>query len=458
MFMSKFTHWLRHIWKKLGSVRFALFLFLVLAVGCVVGTLVPQGLSEQEAFARYGPRTAFWLNVLQITDLYHSLWFKALLVLLSLNLTACSLQRLPKTMALLRDRDEFLDPGKLTKYTLHWVGDVPVNFSKARGLLEGVLHQAFGHVQHLHAPADTLALVAEKGRRSRYMVYVVHMSVLWIFFGALIGSFSGFKGIMNVEEGETTNEVFVPRRRAMIALPFQVRCNDFDVSFYENGMPKEFRSDVTILEDGVPVLQGSVRVNDPLRYRGVTFYQASYGETLKQAHVVFSKADQGERFELDLPFGDARPFGPTDRKVQLVDYTENFSGFGPAVAIATWKEGEQPSGSWILMNHPDFHGNRIQGYHVTVSQAERAYYTGLQVKRDPGVPIVISGFVALLVGLLITFYVPHKRVYLWAQKSNPGTTVVAAAWSNKKTLAFEKEFQHFCDRLAEALDCRKEGK
>lgn len=446
------------IWKKLGSLRFALFLFLVLAVGCLIGTLVPQGLSEREVFSRYGPKTARWLTALQITDLYHSLGFRALLVFLGINLTACSLQRLPKTMALLRDRDEFLDPAKLTKYTLHKVMDVPTEFSKFRLISEGVLRSALGHLQHLHAPADTLALVAEKGRWSRYMVYVIHLSVLWIFFGALMGSLYGFKGVMNILEGETTDQIFIPRQRTMAALPFSVRCNDFDVSFYENGIPKEFRSEVTILENDTPVLEASIRVNDPVTYRGVTLYQASYGAVLKKARVAFTKSEESERFELELPFGEALPFGGTDRKVQMVDFTEDFSGFGPAVAIATWKEGEQPSGSWILMKHPDFHGNRIQGYHVTVMDTEQGFYTGLQVKRDPGVPVVLAGFVLLLIALLSTFYVPHKKFYVWAQKSNPGTTLVAAAWSNKKSLAFEKEFQHLCDRLADALGRRTEGK
>ncbi|MEJ5364170.1 MAG: cytochrome c biogenesis protein ResB [Desulfosoma sp.] len=456
--MKDFHERVLWLWKKLGSLRFALFLFIILAVGCIIGTLVPQGLSEREIFSRYGPRTARWLVTLQITDLYHSLGFRALLVLLGVNLIACTLQRLPKTMALLRDRDEFLDPAKLTKYALHRVMDVPLEFSKVRSLSEGLLRNAFGQVQHLHAPADTLSLVVEKGRWSRYMVYIIHLSVLWIFVGALAGSLYGFKGVMNLVEGETSNEVFIPRKRAMIALPFQVRCNDFHVSFYENGTPKEFRSDVTILENDLPALHASIRVNDPISYHGVTFYQASYGAVLKKARAAFAKGEGGERFELELPFGEALPFGSTDLKVQVVDFTEDFSGFGPAVAIATWKEGEQPTGSWILMNHPDFHGNRIQGYHVTVLETERGYYTGLQVKRDPGVPVVLTGFVILLVGLFTTFYVPHKKFYFWAQKSNPGTTVVVAAWSNKKSLAFEKEFQHLCDRLADAWDRRNEEK
>ncbi len=212
------------------------------------------------------------------------------MVLLGVNLIACTLQRLPKTMALLRDRDEFLDPAKLTKYALHRVMDVPLEFSKVRSLSEGLLRNAFGQVQHLHAPADTLSLVVEKGRWSRYMVYIIHLSVLWIFVGALAGSLYGFKGVMNLVEGETSNEVFIPRKRAMIALPFQVRCNDFHVSFYENGMPKEFRSDVTILENDLPALHASIRVNDPISYHGVTFYQASYGAVLKKARAPLPKA------------------------------------------------------------------------------------------------------------------------------------------------------------------------
>ncbi|WP_084056451.1 cytochrome c biogenesis protein ResB [Desulfacinum hydrothermale] len=445
-------------WRRLGSLRLTLFLFFILTIGCVVGTLFPQGVGQRELLSQFSPRIVRWILALQLHDLYHSPWFQALLGLLSINLIVCTIQRFPKTVALLQHREEFLDPRKLSKFSLSRSFTVCGDLARVRQHAERVVRDAVGSPRHLHAPQDSFALLAESGRWTRYMVYVVHVSVLIIFFGALLGSLYGFKGMMNVVEGETNNRVSLFREHKQVVLPFQVRCDDFDVSFYDTGAPKEFRSDLAILEDGREVLHRSIRVNDPLTYKGVTFYQASYGAILKTAKVQFTDKEGGTSFAMDLSFRAPVPFGDTGRLVELVDFAEDFNGFGKAVAIVTYKEGEQPKGSWILVDRPHFHGNRVAGYAVQVLDLNQAHYTGLQVKRDPGVTIVITGFILLLIGLVTTFYTQHRKIYVWAQASNPGTTVILAARTTKKSLAFEKEFQHLCERVR-ALDAtaRKES-
>ncbi|SHF52651.1 cytochrome c biogenesis protein [Desulfacinum infernum DSM 9756] len=446
------------LWQKLGSLRFTLLLFFILTFGCVLGTLFPQGVGERQLLSQFSPSTVKWITTLQLHDLYHSLWFQALLGLLSLNLIVCTLQRLPKTVALLQHREEFLDPRKLSKFSLSCTLRVPSGLPHARQAVEQVVRSKVGPLNQLHAPQDSFAFVVERGRWTRYMVYVVHLSVLIIFFGALLGSLFGFKGMMNVAEGETNNRVFLSRGHRQVVLPFQVRCDDFHVSYYDTGAPEEFRSDLVILEDGREVLRRSIRVNDPLTYKGVTFYQASYGAILKEAKVQFTDKESGETITLDLAFREPVPFADSGRMMELVDFAEDLSGFGKAVAVVTYREGEQPKGSWILVERPDFHGNRVDRYAVKVLDLNQAHYTGLQVKRDPGVVIVITGFILLLAGLLTTFYTQHRKIFIWAQATNPGTTLILAARSSKKSLAFEREFQHLCERIREHLtNPRKES-
>jgi cytochrome c biogenesis protein len=292
------------------------------------------------------------------------------------------------------------------------------------------------------------------------MVYMVHLSVLLILFGALLGSIFGYKGFMNLSEGESSAEVVLYQGDHAVMLPFEVRCDKFTVSFYDNGMPKEYRSDLSIVERGKEVYKQAVLVNDPMTFDGVTFYQASYGTTLKQADVEFQDRDKGKTFKLTLPFKQTVSIPESRDKVQIFDYRENMGRMGAAMVMVLFREGEDPQGSWILVDKPDFHGNRVQNYQIKVLRTEKSNYTGLQVKRDPGVWVVWFGFMAMLVGIGMTFCLSHRRIWIWCGPSPaaPGSCkTLLAGRTSKNPLAFEREFNEICGRIEERLKSVKIG-
>ena len=102
------------------------------------------------------------------------------------------------------------------------------------------------------------------------------MSILIIFIGAITGSIFGFKGYVNINEGERISAVPV-RQGQNKDLNFGIRCNSFNVDYYETGAPKDYRSDLSVIRDGKEVVRKTIRVNDPLSYEGITFYQSSFG-------------------------------------------------------------------------------------------------------------------------------------------------------------------------------------
>ncbi|MCG6535952.1 MAG: cytochrome c biogenesis protein ResB, partial [Syntrophales bacterium LBB04] len=273
--MQKKGFW-RGIYQKLASPKLTVVIFLVLAAASVVGTLMPQGLSEAEIQRHYGQRAIWFITTFGLNDLYHTGWFRLLLLILSVNLVVCTIERLPRTLKVYRRREEQVDPENLAKFSLtcQFTSNLPQDETEAR--LIRIISEDFGALQRLDG-ADHVAGIAEKGRWSPLMVYVVHLSVLLVLCGALIGSIFGFKGFMNILEGEAVSEVTLEGSDRGLNLPFQVRCDKFDVSYYDNGMPREFRSDLTLIRDGQEVLKRELRVNDPLTYDGVTFYQSSYG-------------------------------------------------------------------------------------------------------------------------------------------------------------------------------------
>jgi cytochrome c biogenesis protein len=222
------------------------------------------------------------------------------------------------------------------------------------------------------------------------------------------------------------------------------------VSFYDNGAPKEYRSDLTIIDKGREVVNQSILVNDPLDYEGITFYQASYGTILKHVEVELENRETGTSQRITLPFREVVPIPGTQDEIEVMQFQEKFSGFGQAAAIVLLKEGQQPTGSWILIDMPDFHGNRIQNYRIKVLNAEKTQYTGLQVKQDPGVWFVYIGFTAMLIGIAMTFYTSHRKLWVWASPGKKGqnsTKVIIAGKTNKNSLAFEQEFNQLCARL-----------
>lgn len=458
--MEEKSGFLRSFYRTLASLKLTVAIFLILAAASLLGTLLPQGLTPMELQRHYGPNLTQFINVLGLGDLYHTSWFRLLLFLLCLNLVVCTIERLPKTLKLVRRREDHISPEKLLKFSSSGEFSTKLSWEQLRARLTQVVSQDFAEVRILDQ-VESFSAVAEKGRWGPLMVYVVHVSVLVILLGALMGSILGFKGFMNLPEGETSKEVVLSDRNQTIELPFQVRCDEFEVSYYDTGMPKEFRSDLTIIDNGKEVLKQALRVNDPLTYRGVTFYQSSYGSTLKEAEVDFLDRQTGQTHHLVLALNQPAMLPGTTDRVEIMNYQEDLSRFGPAVAVVLTREGHsEPTGSWILIKVPEFHGNRIDKYQIKVMKTTVVDYTGLQVKEDPGVWMVWIGFSVMLTGIGLTYYVSHRKVWIWASPPTAGrhtSRVVIAGRATKNPLSFELEFNRLFEHLQTVLETDSKG-
>jgi cytochrome c biogenesis protein len=438
---------LHEVYHSFASLKLTIFIFLTLAVFSLVGTLMPQGLNDADVQSQFSPGVASWIRMLGLNDVYHTGWFRFLLLLLCVNLIICSIERLPKTVRLLRHREEHLDPQKLLKFSCSNRITTKLPMNEARERITRIVSESFAPLKTMDNPGAFSAF-AEKGRWSPLMVYVTHASVLLIILGALIGSLWGFKGFMNIPTGDTSAMVQLYSGQRTVALPFQVRCDKFDVSFYDTGAPKEYRSDLTLLKQDNEILKRSIRVNDPLTYDGISIYQASYGSILKQAEAELKDQETGKTYNLTLPYGKPVPIPGTNEMVEAVSYQQDLSRFGPAVGMELLKEGGgDPEGAWILVKVPGFHGNRLGNYHVQVTGTELGQYTGLQVKKDPGVWLVYLGFIVMVLGVGMTFYSSHRRIWIIATPGKSSTQIVIAGRSNKNQYAFEHDFKNLTERL-----------
>lgn len=401
------------------SIRLTIGLLIAIAAVAIVGTLIPQGGVSEEFARKWGPGLVSVFNALQLFDLYHSIWFFLLMGLLAANLTACSWARFPATMKLL-GKAEAVPPASLFKDPL-LAGTIKIDGGP--GELSRKVESVLGGLRFRKIRKSDDIIYGEKGAFSHFGVYFIHFSVIVIIAGAVIGSLLGFDGFANIPVGGSADRVILKNGKGMHNLGFSIRCDDFKAEFYDNGAPKEFRSEISVLKDGAPVLSGPLTVNNPIEYEGVRIFQASYGEDASEAvikvkHPSGSKvvtARPGESFELP---GNINP-------AYVMRIESDLMRMGPAVKLSV----DSPSGEvqlWVFqkiegirMSHPDifevapmFNPGRLKPYQFSLEDIKTRQFTGLQVNSDPGLPLVAAGAVIMIFGFLVVYLFSRRQVWV----------------------------------------------
>ncbi len=435
------------IYRGFGSAKLAIFLFFTLAVMSIVGTVVLQGLSPEQYQSIYRPGVYAILDFFDIFDLFHSWWFTMLIGLLAVNLMVCTIIQLRRIYRVyLSPKGGINDDAifRSTQFNAFFQSDR--GFSEIEGQTRILLKSLIGRPSSIVGDGSSY-LFAEKGKYSRLGVVFVHVSVLFILAGGLIAAIWGFDGTMKVVEGETSNRVYLSGGKHVLGLGFDVRCDDFTVDFYAGGVPKEYRSDISILERGRKPLSASLRVNHPLRYRGLKFYQATYGLAPKSYMLVDvknRKTDEGELLKMRMM--EKTPLPGADTHIAVGEFKPDYQGRGPAVLGVLFEKGKPHRMFWIFQ---DGAGNAsAEGdFTFTLKDFKRYYYTGLRVSKNPGMPFVWGGFLLVLIGFILNLFFAHERVWVRIREAGKGTEISIAASSSKRSEVLEKKLQKLSRKL-----------
>ncbi|GFO60281.1 cytochrome c biogenesis protein ResB [Geomonas silvestris] len=437
-------------WDFFCSLKLAMALLLSLAITSIIGTVIPQGNLAPQYLESIGQTKFRLYQALGFFDMYHSWWFVLLLVALSVNLFACSFKRLPQIWKVMTNPTLTLDEG--LKKSLGNLTTLKVSGS-AEALTERVAALV---AAHFATPRTTekdgsFHLYAEKTPWCRLAVYAVHVSILVIFAGAIVGSLFGFKGYVTIPEGGSASSI-VLRNDTTRDLGFSVNCEKFSVSFYDTGAPKEFKSILTVTENGRPVAgleKVPVIVNSPLTYKGITFYQSSYGK-VGQHNFLVSTPEGGNPVQVTIPSEGAARL-PDGSEVHVLEATQDVGPFLPGkTGPAAQLEMHTPTGKTFRIvafgNYPELNREAVlrEGHPAfRYLGGTEGMYTGLQVNRDPGVAIVWLGCLLMVVGVYVAFFMSHRRVWVQVKDGE----VVLGGNANKNPAGFELAF----DRLVQQL-------
>jgi len=446
---------LHSLWDFFCSLKLTMFLLISLAVMSIIGTIVPQGAPAPEYLATISPAKFQVYKALGFFDMYHSWWFILLLYLLTVNLVACSIKRLPHIWKIISQPKLVMDSGLEQSLPNKASFKTNVRPELLKEKLATFLSSEFARPVLTDADG-AWHLFAQKTPWCRLSVYFVHLSVIIIFIGAMIGSLFGYKGFVNIPEGQSISKV-QSRTGKEIALGFALRCEQFSVALYKNGAPKEFKSILTVLENGKPVPDYTnirVIVNDPLSYKGITFYQSSYGNAGNYFFTV-SAPDGKNAIPVTLSSDETATL-PDGSTMHVIEATDDVSQFvpdlsGPAVQVEIHSPRGATENVIVYAKHPELNITYALEHRLGVvlqyRGGEKRMYTGLQVAKDPGVWIVWLGCALMVVGIYGAFLMSHRRIWIRLQDGH----VTMGGNASKNQASFEQYFELLAKKLKKQL-------
>lgn len=454
------------LWSFFSSTQLAIVLLILIALFSAVGTIVPQREAAADLAHHMQPGLFSFLQRMQIFDLYHSIWFFLLTGLLSLNLIVCSLDRLPMAWRRFRQRpkpkneDVFTDSPKENSFS------TTADFSKATSIAAAFLQKKYSGFQQESAE-NSRYFYADKGRFSIFGVFIVHLSILIMVAGAVLGSLFGLKGHVNIVEGETVSEVSLRNGQRSLSLPFSVRCDKFTVEFYENGAPKTYSSDLTFLRNNTVIYTGKLLVNHPIKLEGYRFYQSSYGSAGEgKAHLEVFKGGK-KSIKKTVTIDDVFDLPGGEGNVHVLRIEEDLMKMGPAVKLAVrGAKSREETVFWvfhqiekikemnpaIISQIPMLDPGLFDPYFFVLNSLEEKYFTGLQVSRDPATPVVAGGAALLICGLVLILFSYYRQVWIRVDQEKEQVSIHVAGLSNKNKAGLKEEISSLIGELRETLE------
>jgi cytochrome c biogenesis protein len=421
----------------ISDLRLAIVLLLVIAIASGVGTAIPQRETAEFYHRLYDPQP--WLGLLpgegvlalQLDHIYSSGWFLGLLAWLALALLLCSWRRQwPALRASLRWID-YRKPRQLSKLSLaeSLATDQPAaSLEKLGQLLEGKGWQ-------IRRQGDRLA--ARKGLLGKVGPLLVHAGMVVLMLGAAWGAVAGQRAEQYLAPGRSL-ELMDSRGSSKLTLAL----DNFSIQRDPSGRPEQFTSQLRILEgdgsSGSLLKQAQISVNHPLRFQGVTLYQADWA-------LAAISLQLGRSPLLQLPL---QSFPQLGEQVWGLVLPTRPDGSEPVLLSLGSEQGPVEvygaDGSPLGQISPGGEALEVKGLPIRVASVLPA--SGILLKRDPGVPLVYAGFAIALAGGGLSLVATRQLWAIAEEGPGPGQLHVAGL-CNRNLTGFAAELPQLLSQL-----------
>src|SRR4028118_729549 len=429
----------RQVLPVIADLRLAIVLLLAIALFSISGTVIEQGQSLDFYKANYPEHPALFgfltwkvLLTIGLDHVYRTWWFLSILILFGTSLTACTFTRQFPALKAARRWKFYEEPRNFTKLALSAELET-VDLTSLEQLLQQKNYRIFREGEKVYA---------RKGIIGKIGPIIVHRSMLIILAGSMWGAMTGFLGQEIVASGQTFQVQNImdtgPWAGPQIPKDWSMRVNRFWIDYSPSGAIDQFYSDLSVLDKtGQEVDRKTIHVNEPLRYRGVTFYQADWAIAAVRVRLNKSPVLELPMALLDTQ-GKGRIWGawiPTkpDLSAGVSLLAKDLQG----TMLVYGTDGK------LLTTVRAGTAAEVNGVMLAIDEVVGA--TGLQIKADPGIPIVYTGFGLLMLSVLMS-YLSHSQI--WALET-AGKLYVGGR-TNRAQVSFEREVVKILDKLAES--------
>jgi cytochrome c biogenesis protein len=415
------------IFRLVADLRFSIFILLLISFFSIAGTIIEQDQAIETYKMNYpltNPVFGFltWDRILQfgLDHVYKTWWFYTLLFVFGLTLISCTfLQQLPSLK--IARRCQFF---RTTKQFYRLKISTIINDFSFNKILSKIKEEKYSIFQQKNI------VYCYKGLIGRIAPIVVHFSMILVLLGTIIGALFGFKAQEIVPKTENFHTQNIINNGQFTIIPnTSARINDFWITYTKNRTVSQFYSDISVLNNqGNEIDRKTISVNYPLVYKGVYYYQTDWNLIGLRFQTLTNEI-------IEYPLINILN---NKNKAWLTWIANNNSLNEGIVAIIDNLEGYCS----IYNETGNFLGNielnESMQFEQPITLFEIISSTGLQIKTDPGIPIIYSGFLFLMLSTLIS-YITYSQIWI-IQKNKK---LFIGGTTNRALFDFELEFFKF---------------
>ena len=304
-------------------MRFAIALLCLIAIASIIGTVLKQAEPYSNYIDQFGPFWAYIFNVFGLFNVYSSAWFLTIFAFLIVSTSLCLIRNTPKILADIRQWKDHVHENGLRAFShkAEWLSSQP----KEHLVSDSVeLIQKAGYRVCIKDNGATALIAARAGMSNKLGYIFAHLAIIIICLGGLLDSdlttrlqtlifqktplpFTqafpenisenhrlsannlAFRSFAFVPEGNQVGASVINMNDGALIqnLPFLLRLKKFHVGYYSTGMPKLFASDVVLTDRATgEQINATIKVNEPLTYKGITIYQSSFEDGGSQLQLT----------------------------------------------------------------------------------------------------------------------------------------------------------------------------
>ncbi len=416
---------------NISSLKFAISILLFIAFSSGIGTFIPQGMAAEEYLETYNSSPLFGfidghkILLLELDHIYKSIWFLTSLFLLCVSLASSSIR---KQIPTLKASLEWIDYNNKEKFNkLQLVSEYKESEDKPIIINADLLLRNKGW----NILKRENRLSARKGVFGRLGPILVHTGLIILLIGSAYGNFSrqSSEEFLIPNDGlDLINDVSKER--------YSLKLKGFQIEREDDGLPKQFISDLEISsKDSTEIIERQAKVNYPLRYKGLTVYQADWAisniildiDNLKYQFKLKPVPEIGNQI-----WGVLVELGENMKKNYLLTI-DNENGPLKIFNVDDFSEID------IYLNEKEveINSSKIKLLKIIPS-------SGLIIKSDPSIPIIYTSFVLILMGACLSL-IPTKRI--WIFKDVSSKIFYIGGLCNKNLSGFELEFNNLCEEI-----------